>query len=63
MIQLRVTTHSGEDDVVEVESYDPIQLNEKINDYQIQSILLGKNLYSRIDLKNVKPIENVESIQ
>lgn len=57
MVTLRVTTHSGGEDIVEVETYDPITLNEQMNDYNVHSIVIGNNVYSRIDLKNIKPIE------
>lgn len=61
MFKLNVTTHSGENDIVEVESYNPIELNTQRNDESIQAILIGQNSYSRIDLKNVKLIEEVAS--
>lgn len=59
MFKLNVTTHSGLDDIVEVETYNPIELNTQRNDESIQAILIGPNSYSRIDLKNVKLIEEV----
>lgn len=61
MFKLNVTTHSGENDIVEVEVYDPNELNTQRNDESIQAILIGQNSYSRIDLKNVKLIEEVAS--
>ena len=57
-MKLKVTTHSGEDDIVEVDSYEPGELNAKMNDHEIHSIIIGKNIYSRIDLKNIKVIED-----
>lgn len=59
-MKLSVTTHSGGNDVVEVESYDPVELNAQRNDGNIHAILIGKNSYSRIDLKNVKLLEETE---
>ncbi|MBD8028139.1 hypothetical protein H9636_15940 [Ureibacillus sp. Re31] len=61
MFKLNVTTHSGESDIVEVDVYDPNELNTQRNDESIQAILIGPNSYSRIDLKNVKLIEEVAS--
>lgn len=56
MIKLEVSTHSGSEDVIEVEQYDVHGLVSKLNDPEIQSIALGDNIYSRIDVKNVKPV-------
>ncbi len=57
-MKIRVTTHSGEDDILEVESYDPIDMNEKLNDNSLHSILIGQNNYSRIDIKNIILLES-----
>ncbi len=57
---LRVTTHSGDEHLVEVESYDPITLNEQINNHEIYSVVIGDHIYSRIDLKNIIPVDNTE---
>jgi hypothetical protein len=56
---LNVTTHSGLDDMVEVGSYDPISLAEQRNNNEIEAIVIGENVYSRIDLKNVRLIKEV----
>lgn len=57
MIKLNITTHSGDDDIVEVEVYDAKELEEKRNNNELESIAIGDNVYSRIDLKNIKPIK------
>lgn len=54
MIKLNITTHSGADDIVEVDSYDAEEMATKMNDFEIQAIPIGNNVYSRIDLKNIK---------
>jgi hypothetical protein len=56
-MKIKITTHSGLEDEVTVESYDPIDINTQMNDGSIHSILIGDNIYSRIDLKNIKVIE------
>lgn len=58
MIKLNVTTHSGADDIVEVKSYNAKDMAEQMNDNDIQAIAIGENVYSRIDLKNIKPIKS-----
>lgn len=57
MIKLEISTHSGDVDLVEVEDYDAHEVANKINDTSIQAIVFGNNVYSRIDLKNIKVIE------
>lgn len=57
MIKLEITTHSGDLDIIEVKEYDAEKLNDLRNNNEIESILIGENSYSRIDLKNVKVIE------
>lgn len=55
MTVLEVVTHSGERVEVEVEEYNAIELNEKINDFTINTIVLGDTIFSRIDLKFISP--------
>ena len=57
MIKLNITTHSGENDIVEVESYNAEDMAEQVNNNEIHAIPIGNNVYSRIDLKNIKVIE------
>ena len=57
MIKLEITTHSGDLDIIEVEEFNPEKLNDLRNNSEIESILIGENSYSRIDLKNIKVIE------
>lgn len=57
MIKLEITTHSGDLDIIEVKEYDAEKLNDFRNNNEIESILIGENSYSRIDLKNIKVIE------
>ena len=57
MIKLEVSTHSGDVDIVEVDEYDAVEITEKRNDSTIESIAIGNYSYSRIDIKNIKPIE------
>lgn len=60
-MKLNILTHSGGNDILEVNSYDPIALNEQINNDRILTIVIGNNIYSRIDIKNIKLIEEVAS--
>lgn len=57
MIALKVITHSGKEFDVEVESYDPISLNEQINNHDIITLVLGNVIISRLDIKAIFPID------
>jgi len=61
MMSLKVTTHSGDEDFVEVTEYNSMEMVEKMNDENIQGISIGDNVYSRIDLKSIKPVDNQPS--
>lgn len=62
MIKLEVSTHSGDVDVVEVIEFNAEEITEKRNDSSLESIAIGNHSYSRIDIKNIKPVKekNVE---
>lgn len=62
MITIKVTTHSGDEDLIQVESYDATDMETKWNDELIQGIKIGDNVYSRIDLKGIKLIPEDEEI-
>lgn len=57
-MKLEISTHSGDIDFVEVETYKADEMAEQLNDDSIQAIAIGNNVYSRIDLKNIKPVTN-----
>lgn len=58
MIKIEISTHSGDVDVVEVEDYNADAVAEKLNNNEVQAVVFGDNVYSRIDVKNVKPFSN-----
>lgn len=57
MIKLEVSTHSGDTAIVEVEDYNVDDITEKRNDSTLESIAIGNHSYSRIDLKNIKVLD------
>lgn len=59
MIKLEVSTHSGQTDIIEVTDYDAEEINEKRNS-SIEAILIGNHSYSRIDIKNIKPVKDID---
>lgn len=54
---LNVITHSGQDLLIEDPSYDPVLLNQQLNNNEINTILIGNTIFSKIDIKLVAPIE------
>lgn len=58
MIKLEISTHSGDVDTVELEEYDAGELADKINNNDNLVILIGDNIYSRIEIKNIKVVES-----
>ena len=58
MIKLEISTHSGEIDIVEVDEYSADSVAEQLNNSEVQAVVFGDNVYSRIDVKNVKPVLN-----
>ncbi|GAB2561195.1 hypothetical protein [Gracilibacillus alcaliphilus] len=60
MVKLNITTHSGDDDIVEVEEYSAVEIAKQVNDHDIHAIAIGDIVYSRIDVKNIKPVYEAE---
>lgn len=56
-MQLEVSTHDNEVIIVTVEEYDPIALNESLNDTSLNTVVIGDLIISRINLKKVNPFE------
>lgn len=55
-MKLKVITHSGIDDSVEVTEYNPKQMILDLNNNEIHTILIGRKIYSRIDIKYISEI-------
>ena len=57
---IKVTTHSGDEDLVQGEIFDATEMETKWNNEELQGIKIGDNVYSRIDLRGVKLIQDDE---
>ena len=55
-IRLEVSTHSGTSDIIYVDDYNANEMVTKLNDLEIQAVIVGDHIYSRIDVKNIKPV-------
>lgn len=65
MIKLKITTHSGNDYEAIVEEYNPEQVNADLNTNEINTVMFGDIILSRIDVKSVVPVgaEEEEAIE
>ena len=55
--------HTGETYEIPVESYDMSQLNEQRNNNELNGILIGDYSLSRINIRDIVPIEEGEPVQ
>jgi hypothetical protein len=56
LTNLKIITHSGGEYEVTVEAYDPVQINEDLNNNNINTVAFADVILSRIDVKAVVPI-------
>ena len=56
MINLKIETHDGKSYEKSVDSYDAITLNEQLNNNELNSVVFGDLVISRINVKSVNPI-------
>jgi hypothetical protein len=54
---LRVLTHTSGEFETNIETFDPVELNNQLNDADKNNVLLGNLNISRIDIKAVIPVE------
>lgn len=55
-MKLSILTHDGKEYFVDVNDYDPVELNNQLNDNQVNTVLIGDKILSRIAVKEVIPI-------
>jgi len=53
MIKLTITTHSGSEFNAEVAEYNPVQINDDLNNNTINTVVFGDVIISRVDVKSV----------
>jgi hypothetical protein len=55
---LTILTHDGLTyENVQVESYDSVTLNEQLNNNEINTVVIGDLIFSRINVKSVVPAD------
>ena len=52
---LDILCHDGSQFEVTVESFDPIAMNETLNNSNILTVVIGDIIFSRIDIKRIVP--------
>lgn len=58
MIKIEIKTHSGDIDVVDIDNYIPLDVLNELENTEKSHIALGNNIYSKIDVKSIKPVAN-----
>lgn len=56
-MNLLVSTHDGKDYEVNVETYDPIALNAELNNNEVNTVVIGDVIISRINVKSVVVVD------
>lgn len=54
---IKILTHNSGDYETNVEIFDAISLNDQLNNNQINTVVIGDLIFSRIDIKTVAPIK------
>lgn len=60
MVKLKILTHGGETYETEVEVYDHVELHSQTNNTELNTVLIGDIIVSRINIKDVVPIREVD---
>ena len=61
MKKIKIETHEGTSDIVEVSEYDAVKIAAEINDSQDEHVIaFGDYIYSKINIKSIKPFEETE---
>ncbi|RHW37329.1 hypothetical protein D1B31_16325 [Neobacillus notoginsengisoli] len=58
-MRLRILTHNSGEFETDVEEFDPVSLNEELNSPEINTVVIGNVILSRIDVKNVSVLEEL----
>jgi hypothetical protein len=48
-----VNTHSGKEYEINVEEYNPVEINENLNNREVNTIIIGDVIIARIDVKSI----------
>lgn len=57
MITLKILTHNSGEYQTSVESFDAAAMNAQLNDNEINTVVIGDLILSKIDVKVISPIK------
>jgi hypothetical protein len=57
--KLRIVTHNSGEYETEVDSFDPVSVNEQLNSMDINTVVIGDLIFSKIDVKVISPIKEI----
>lgn len=61
MKKIKVVTHDGETDIIEVKEFDALKTAKNINDTQEEHVIaFGDYIFSKINIKTIKPYSGQE---
>lgn len=58
-MKLRIVTHNSGEFETEVESFNPIDMNEQLNSMDVNTVVIGDLILSKIDVKVISPIKEI----
>jgi len=50
---VKVITHDQKEYDANLENYDPVEMNKLLNDQTVSTVLIGKNIHARINIKDI----------
>ncbi|WP_341356636.1 hypothetical protein [Rossellomorea sp. y25] len=59
MPKLRIVTHNSGEFETEVDSFDPVEMNEQLNSMEVNTVVIGDLILSKIDVKVISPIKEI----
>lgn len=59
MIKLKIVTHNSGEYEATVSEYNAIDMNAQLNNSEINTVLIGDVILSRIDVKIITPINEI----
>lgn len=57
MINLIIETHDGKTYEKSVDTYDSVAINDQLNNNELNTVVFGDLVISRINVKSITPIE------
>lgn len=59
MIRLKIITHNSGEYETSVESFDPVAINTELNTNEVNTVVIGDLILSKIDVKVISKIPEI----